>query len=101
MEQRMTHNLVAIAHAIMQQPDAEFYGAEILKELDFTTGVGYPLLNRMAEEYGQLESKWDTSGRKPVRLYSVTDKGREDFARLLERAKHERRFAHLFAGETA
>jgi PadR family transcriptional regulator, regulatory protein PadR len=43
----------------------------------------YPLLRRMESE-GLIEGQWEHPERRSRRYYSLTDSGREEYARLVE-----------------
>lgn len=61
--------------------DEEKYGYEIIKSLNdaglnVEEGTLYPLLRRL-EGYELLSSRWETSGPRPRKYYTVTKFGKE------------------------
>lgn len=50
----------------------------------------YPLLRRL-ESQGLLQSQWDTSESRPRKYYSVSEKGRRMYGRLLEEWRNMRK----------
>jgi len=63
------------------------YGYELLqimqkKGMDVEANTLYPLLRRLGGQ-GILDSRWDVSGSRPKKYYTVSVKGREVYAGLL------------------
>ena len=100
---RKTHALMQIAVALMADPSAWHWGYEVSRRADVRSGVMYPILRRMLEK-GWLADGWEDGeptemGRPPRRYYRVTSEGRKQLGALLESARTESRFRHLFSEE--
>jgi len=67
------------------------YGNQLMERIaDVTAGVlsvnpntMYPLLRRL-EGQGLIEGQWEHPERRTRRVYSITDEGREEYARIRE-----------------
>lgn len=98
---RMTRHLVRVAMALMDQPRARHWGYELFKRSGVRPGALYPMLTRLLDE-SWLTAHWEDDRaaneekRPPRRYYQLTDKGREKLGAVVERARGEPRFAHLF-----
>jgi PadR family transcriptional regulator, regulatory protein PadR len=77
-----------VLHLIDQGPS---YGNQLMERIGaMTAGVlsvnpntMYPLLRRL-ESDGLIEGQWEHPERRSRRYYSLTDAGREEYARLVE-----------------
>ena len=77
-----------VLHLINEGPS---YGNQLMERIGgMTAGVlsvnpntMYPLLRRL-EGRGLIEGKWEHPERRSRRYYSLTDEGREEYARLVE-----------------
>lgn len=92
-----------IAVALMADPDARHWGYEIWRSAGIRSGAMYPILWRMLEA-GWLADGWEDGdpakmGRPPRRYYLVTGEGKKQLGALLESARTEPRFRHLFSEE--
>jgi PadR family transcriptional regulator PadR len=99
----MTRHLVLVAMALVGQPRARHWGYELFKRSGVRPGALYPMLTRLLDE-GWLIDGWEDRAAIPEgetrparRYYQLTDKGREELGAVVERARHEPRFAYLFA----
>lgn len=96
---RKTHASVAVALALMADPDARHWGWELKRLSGVRSGVLYPVLDRMLTE-GWLSDEWEdpaeTEGKRPPRrYYVVTASGREALGRMLDAARTDPRFSAL------
>jgi PadR family transcriptional regulator, regulatory protein PadR len=96
---RKTQALVQVAMALLSGP-ARHWGYELSKQANVRSGVLYPMLTRLLRE-GFLEDGWEDPAtirdrRPPRRYYMITDKGRRALGAVVQDARHEPRFAHLF-----
>ena len=94
-----------IAVALMADPDARHWGYDTSRQASVRSGAMYPILRRMLEQ-GWLADGWEDgnpaeTGRPPRRYYRVTSEGRKQLDALLESARTEPRFRHLFSEERA
>ncbi len=77
-----------VLHLINEGPS---YGNQLMEKIGgMTAGVlsvnpntMYPLLRRL-EGRGLIEGQWEHPERRSRRYYSLTDEGREEYARLVE-----------------
>jgi PadR family transcriptional regulator, regulatory protein PadR len=79
---------------------ARHWGYELSKQAEVRSGVLYPMLTRLVRE-GLLADGWEDPAtirdrRPPRRYYVVTDKGRQVLGAVVQDARREPRFAHLF-----
>lgn len=77
---RKTKSLLAVAAALLEQPDARHWGYDLGKRAGIRSGVLYPILSRLLEQ-GWLSDGWEdattiTDKRPPRRYYELTDSGR-------------------------
>jgi DNA-binding MarR family transcriptional regulator len=91
-ELRITIPLLKVLDAMLQAPDQNHWGFEIMKKTGLKSGTLYPLLARL-ETAGWVESDWETQtdpGRPRRRYYRLTGVGarsaRIELARLPGRA---------------
>ncbi|MGH3913961.1 MAG: PadR family transcriptional regulator [Pseudonocardiaceae bacterium] len=77
---RMTVGVQAVLGALLQQPDAELYGLEIVKASGLEPGTIYPILQRLRGA-GWVSDRWEDpdpaheQGRPPRRYYKLTMEG--------------------------
>jgi PadR family transcriptional regulator len=94
---RVTHALVAVALALLDDPEGQHWGYELSKAAGVRSGVMYPLLTRMLEREW-LRDGWEDPNtitdkrRPPRRYYELTDTGRTELGRILQRARSDARF---------
>jgi PadR family transcriptional regulator PadR len=80
-----------VLHLINEGPS---YGNQLMERIGaMTAGVlsvnpntMYPLLRRL-EGRGLIEGRWEHPERRSRRYYSLTDSGREEYARLVEEVR--------------
>lgn len=83
---RTSKQQVAVAAALMQNPNGKHWGYELGRSADVRSGVMYPILRRWFEA-GWLEDGWEDpasiSGRPPRRYYTITETGARELGALL------------------
>ncbi len=88
---RVTHALVQVAAALMNDASGQHWGYELSKSSGVRSGVMYPVLQRMLEQ-GWLTDGWEIqaragkSSRPPRRYYKLTDEGRGGSRRVAHRS---------------
>src|SRR4051812_23927143 len=89
-EPRATVHTVKLLEALLQRPNEERYGFDLLKETGIQSGTLYPNLIRL-ENMGWLTSRWEeTSKRGPRRrLYRLTGEGEPAARRLIARVREK------------
>jgi PadR family transcriptional regulator PadR len=97
---RNTQPLVQVAMALLDKPTGRHWGYELSKKAGVRSGVLYPMLTRLLDE-GLLADGWENpttiqKRRPPRRYYTVTDKGLQKLGAVVQKARSEPRFAHLF-----
>jgi PadR family transcriptional regulator, regulatory protein PadR len=99
----MTHALVQVALALMEDANGRHWGYELSKKSGVRSGVMYPILQRMLDE-DWLEDGWEDrvqvgrAKRPPRRYYELTDEGKLALGALLAEARRDARFARPAAG---
>lgn len=89
---RMTVGVLAVLAALLDGPDAELYGLEIVRASGLEPGTIYPILQRLLGA-GWVSDQWEgpepahTEGRPPWRYYRLTVEGR---ARAVHALQHGR-----------
>lgn len=89
---RMTVAVQAVLGALIQQPDTELYGLEIVKASGLEPGTIYPILQRLRGA-GWVSDRWEdpepghTEGRPPRRYYRLTMEGRARTVHALQRSR--------------
>jgi PadR family transcriptional regulator PadR len=89
---RMTVGVLAVLGALLDGPDAELYGWEIVRASGREPGTIYPILQRLLGA-GWVSDQWEdpepahTEGRPPRRYYRLTV---EDRARAVHALQHGR-----------
>ncbi len=79
---------LSILHVLLNQP---LHGYQIMKKirelslglLSPTAGGLYPALREL-EERGLIRGRWMFEGRRKIKIYEITDSGREVFKRAVE-----------------
>ena len=80
-----------VLHLISNSETGSSYGNQLIERIeDITDGAVslnpntmYPLLREL-ESGGLIEGRWEHPEKRSRRLYTVTDKGRDEYARLRE-----------------
>jgi PadR family transcriptional regulator, regulatory protein PadR len=85
---RRTANALAVAAALLEQPDARHYGYNLGKRASVRSGRLYPMLSQMLEN-GWLTDGWEDPAtirerRPPRRYYQLTADGRTKLAAFVE-----------------
>jgi PadR family transcriptional regulator PadR len=99
---RMTHALVQVSAALMNDVTGRHWGYELSKQSGVRSGVMYPILQRMLDE-GWLTDGWEDqkqvgrAKRPPRRYYQVTDAGKTALGAILVQARHDARFRTILA----
>src|SRR5277367_5253206 len=99
---RVTHALVQVAAALMNDTSGRHWGYELSKSAGVRSGVMYPILQRMLDE-GWLTDGWENqeqvgrAKRPPRRYYEVTDAGKAALGAVLVRARSDARFRPVLA----
>jgi PadR family transcriptional regulator, regulatory protein PadR len=94
---RVTHSLVQVIIALMDDPGGRHWGYDLSRRSGVRSGVLYPILHRMLAE-GWLTDGWEDvlevrEGRPPRRYYVVTEEGISQLGAILQRARSDSRFA--------
>jgi DNA-binding PadR family transcriptional regulator len=81
MAPRMTQPTQLVLRALLADPTAEYYGAEIGEAAGLMSGTVHPILARL-ESLGWVESRWEdvdprAAGRPARRYYRITADGAE------------------------
>ena len=98
----MTVAVQAVLGALLQQPDAERYGLEIVNASGVEAGTIYPILQRLREA-GWVTSRWENpedanvEGRPPRRYYRLTMEGRARAVHALQGGRDRSGLAQLLA----
>ena len=85
---RHTRALIAVAGALMADPDGQHWGYPLERSAGVRSGALYPILRRMLEG-GWLEDGWEAGqphGRPPRRYYTLTAKGKAEMGALIQNA---------------
>ncbi|AVH24872.1 PadR family transcriptional regulator [Nocardia cyriacigeorgica] len=86
----------------MSDPDARYWGYDLIRRSGERSAVVYPMLTKMLNE-GWLTDGWEdpatlTDRRPPRRYYELTDYGRQELGGLLRSARADRRFSAIDLG---
>lgn len=95
----MTHSLVEVATALLDDPKGKHWGYELSKKSGVRSGVLYPLLGRMLDD-GWLEDGWEdpetmTAKRPPRRYYEITSTGLVELGAIMSQARRDSRFQSM------
>lgn len=87
---KLTRSRIAVALALMEDPQARQWGYELCKRAGIRSGVLYPILSRFLEE-GWLEDGWEDpreiAEKRPARrYYRLTDEGIRELGGIAARA---------------
>jgi PadR family transcriptional regulator, regulatory protein PadR len=96
---RITHALVHVAMALLEDPAGRHWGYELSKRSGVRSGVLYPMLTRMLDE-GWLTDGWEDpttiqQKRPPRRYYELTEKGLLELGAIRQQARRDKRFTSL------
>ena len=80
---------VLVFHLITRAESGASYGNQLIEQIEAITGGAvslnpntmYPLL-RGLESSGYIEGRWEHPEKRSRRMYTLTDSGREEYARL-------------------
>jgi PadR family transcriptional regulator PadR len=94
-----TPNLVAVAIALLNEPEKRHWGYDLAKTTGIRSGVLYPLLGRMYDDCW-LEDGWEdpseiSEKRPPRRYYTVSKYGLEQLGAVTAKAARDRRFVRV------
>jgi len=93
-EPRMTTTTVLVLHALVEAPETERYGLEVMAMTALPSGTVFPILARL-EGLEWLESGWEdidpsVAGRPRRRYYRLTHEGSQAADAALARVREER-----------
>ncbi|MBI5089259.1 MAG: helix-turn-helix transcriptional regulator [Actinobacteria bacterium] len=97
---RTTESLVRVAVALLDEPHGDHYGYPLGKRSGVRSGVLYPILGRMLDE-GWLTDTWESEGlahaqgRRPRRIYHLTELGRRELGAIESAARQDARFKSM------
>lgn len=103
---RMTVAVQAVLGALLQQPDTELYGLEIVKVSGLEPGTIYPILQRLRGA-GWVTDRWEdpepahTEGRPPRRYYRLTMEGRTRAVHTLQSSRDRSGLSRLLTPPSA
>jgi PadR family transcriptional regulator, regulatory protein PadR len=85
---RLTVPTLRLLHVLLENPEADHYGYELMRQAKLDSGTLYPILIRLERE-GWLTSIWENidesaEGRRKRRIYKVTGLGQHFAKRELE-----------------
>ncbi|MDT7798501.1 MAG: PadR family transcriptional regulator, regulatory protein PadR [Actinomycetota bacterium] len=91
MAVRMTLQTRLVLHALLQVPESELYGLDLIRATGLGPGTVYPILQRL-ERAGWLTSRWERvdpsdEARPARRYYALTGEGVRDGLRELAAAE--------------
>ncbi|MDQ3765047.1 MAG: PadR family transcriptional regulator [Actinomycetota bacterium] len=98
----MTVAVQAVLGALLQQPDTELYGLEIVKASGLEPGTIYPVLQRLRSA-GWVSDRWENpeaghaEGRPPRRYYRLTMEGRARAVHALQRSRDRSGLSQLLS----
>jgi PadR family transcriptional regulator len=99
---RMTVGVLAVLGALLDRPDAELYGLEIVRASGLEPGTIYPILQRLRGA-GWVSDRWEdpepghTNGRPPRRYYRLTAEGRTRAVHALHQGRDRSGLSRLLA----
>ncbi len=89
---RMTVGVLAVLGALLDRPDNEQYGLEIVRASGLEPGTIYPILQRLRGA-GWVNDRWEdpaparSQGRPPRRYYRLTIEGRARAVHALQQGR--------------
>lgn len=89
---RVTVGVEAVLAALLEQPETEQYGLQIVKAAKLEPGTGYPILQRLRGA-GWVSAKWEDAelahaeGRPPRLYYRLTTEGRARAIHALQKCR--------------
>ncbi len=99
---RMTVGVLAVLGALLDRPDTELYGLEIVRASGLEPGTIYPILQRLRGA-GWVSDRWEdpepahTEGRPPRRYYRLTAEGRARAVHALQHGRDRSGLSRLLA----
>jgi PadR family transcriptional regulator PadR len=77
---KRSHQTTLILHVLLDAPDDEAYGLEVVRVSGVGAGTAYAVLRRLEDE-GLLDGRWEQisaedEGRPPRRYYRLNGEGR-------------------------
>ena len=84
---RVTGPLIKVLSALLEAPDHELYGLEVMRRSKLTSGTLYPIFDRL-EEAGIIAGRWEDkadseSGGPRRRFYRLTPHGAVEAHQIL------------------
>jgi PadR family transcriptional regulator, regulatory protein PadR len=99
---RMTVGVLAVLGALLDRPDNELYGLEIVRASGLEPGRIYPILQRLRGA-GWVNDRWEdpaparSQGRPPRRYYRLTIEGRARAVHALQQGRDRSGLSRLLA----
>ena len=99
---RMTVGVLAVLGALLDRPDTELYGLEIVRASGLEPGTIYPILQRLRGA-GWVRDRWEdpeagrTESRPPRRYYRLTVEGRARAVHALQHGRDRSGLSRLLA----
>jgi PadR family transcriptional regulator, regulatory protein PadR len=99
---RMTVGVLAVLGALLDRPDTELYGLEIVRASGLEPGTIYPILQRLRGA-GWVSDRWEDpepahiEGRPPRRYYRLTVEGRARAVHALRNGRDRSGLSALLA----
>jgi PadR family transcriptional regulator PadR len=99
---RMTVGVLAVLGSLLDGPDAELYGLEIVRASGLEPGTIYPILQRLRGA-GWVSDRWEdpepgrAEGRPPRRYYRLTVEGRARAVHALQHGRDRSGLSRLLA----
>ncbi|PZS13132.1 MAG: PadR family transcriptional regulator [Pseudonocardiales bacterium] len=103
---RMTVGVLAVLGALLDRPDGELYGLEVVRASGLEPGTIYPILQRLRGA-GWVTDRWEDpaparhGGRPARRYYRLTIEGRARGVHALQRGRDRSGLSGLLPGEEA
>ncbi|MGH3600512.1 MAG: PadR family transcriptional regulator [Pseudonocardiaceae bacterium] len=98
----MTVGVLAVLGALLDGPDIELYGLEIVRASGLEPGTIYPILQRLRGA-GWVSDRWEdpepsrADGRPPRRYYRLTIEGRTRAVHALQNGRDRSGLSRLLA----
>jgi DNA-binding PadR family transcriptional regulator len=99
---RMTVGVLAVLGALLERPETELYGLEIVRASGLEPGTIYPILQRLRGA-GWVSDRWEdpelgrAEGRPPRRYYRLTVEGRARAVQALQHGRDRSGLSRLLA----